>query len=166
MRHTLEKARPFEPTGKGGGSKPGKPQWTWPEVMKVVAAAVAVRAAGSEKELIDNKKFPLKLREFDAQMSLLLPGWKRVCDRAGGKRKTNWASLLKNRPYKIWYAGTSDRGTDHDPKTRAAPSKEHWRRRVPCDSPLVTVYNNVVSNRVSTVDGWHEYLEPIFKENE
>jgi len=69
MRHTLEKARPFEPTGKGGGSKPGKPQWT-------------------------------------------------------------------------------------------------WRRRVPCDSPLVTVYNNVVSNRVSTVDGWHEYLEPKFKENE
>jgi len=156
----------FRPTGKGGGSRKGKPQSNYPLIIKVVASALQDRAAGSWEARILTRS-GLSEKEFKKQMALALPGvWEWIEEHMPG-RESDRVKLLMNRPYKgDAYSGTSDRRKPHDPKTRASVPRENWRRRVPVDSPLMRIYDDIRASRITTVANWHQYLplhqQPLF----
>jgi hypothetical protein len=55
---------------------------------------------------------------------------------------TPWEELLLNRVYKMYYNGTSARGHNHNPNTRAAISSEHWRNkkyRLKWEKPILRI---------------------------
>lgn len=149
--------RPFVPNaGIPGGSKKGKPQAKIPELLIVVADAIFVRAAGSIEKLVDDRAWPLTCAQLKEQMDTTLPGWQKYWP--SGKRKTALQKLLKNRVYKGYYNGTSSRGVDHDPSTRASISTEHWRTRVGTTHMLREVWSRVRSCQQLVIKNWKEYL--------
>jgi hypothetical protein len=135
---SIKNPRRFKPTGRGGGSKKGKPQSQWALIFKVVASAIEDRAKGSHEARLLDRNSGLSLEEFRKQMDDILPGcWDVARDLMPG-RDTDLAKLLKNRPYKgDIYSGKSDRGDAHDPATRAAVPNESWRRKIPATHPLI-----------------------------
>ena len=150
--------RPFKPTLKGGGSLPGKPWDLWPFVLKVVADAIYCAAKGSEEAWADDRKYRISNREFGLKMDRLCPGWQQFMTDTRPPRKTSWIHLLNNRVYKMHYSGTSDRGTKHNPLTRACQSKEHWRKYIPVGSPLRDLHARVVAGNIEVINDWRSYL--------
>lgn len=115
--------------GTGAGRKlfPWKAQWPW---LVMAAEQMVVLAAGSEGALLEDRNWAgrwgvtpewLRLR-----VEQTFPGLPAALDGLWGG-DTPWEQNLKNRVYKMYYSGTSDRGTGHDPRTRATVSREHWR---------------------------------------
>lgn len=114
--------------GLGRRLFPWKKSYPW---LVMVMEQVCVSRAGSEADLLVNRAWgdtwgitPSWLR---AEVGRLFPGLPEHLDRETADQKTPWPSNLKNRVYKMYYAGTSDKGVRHDPKTRASVSREHWR---------------------------------------
>jgi len=151
--------RRFKPTGKGGGSKKGKPQSAWPVIFKVASSAVIDRAKGSHEARLEDRSTGLTESEFRQQMEIALPGcWDEAAKHMPG-RSTSLSLLLMNRAYKgDIYSGSSDRRAPHDPRTRAAVPSESWRRRLPASHPLLKVYDDIRLGR--TIANWKDYLEP------
>lgn len=143
----------FNPTGKGGGSKKGKPQGQWPWSVKVVAHAIIIRDKGSKDAALNDRKWMSEVK-FGRQMDVLLPGWRELMREILGERKTSLERLLMNRVYKMLYSGTSDRGKKHDPLTRASFSKEHWEHQIPVGSDLHQIHDDIVDGRITTVKNW------------
>lgn len=152
------KPRPFKPTGKGGGSKKGKPQGYWPMVIKVVADAILLRPKGTMDAWVIDRKLPMPFEEFERQLELILPGVWEFIERTMGYLKTTKARLLYNRVYKMYYSGTSDRGLNHDPRTRACESGEHWHKFVPEGDPLRNLHDNILRSMIVRVANWSDYL--------
>jgi hypothetical protein len=126
--------------------------------------AVLVRWAGSE----DFNRYKMPAEEFVRQIESAMPGlyeWRLsdllVYEAKSGHFYTDLSKeyqlgdLLKNRGYKQGYSGTSDRGPNHDPRTRDNRSDEYWRRneRAP---ELEDFYAAVV--RGCGVTDWKRYL--------
>jgi hypothetical protein len=149
------KVQRFKPTGKGGGSRKGKPQGIWPWLVKVVADAVVIRSKGGTFMVIIDRRLGITPEKFAEQMDIVLPGWREVIL---GERKTPLEVLLMNRVYKMYYSGTSDRGRGHDPRTRAVMSGEHWMNQVPAGHPYYQIHDDIVCNRITTVENWRKYL--------
>jgi hypothetical protein len=151
--------RRFKNNTGGGGSKKGKPQSLWPLIYIVVASALEDQWKGSwEGRVVDRNSMPFK--EWEHRMAQALPGCWEIAPTVMPGRKTDLAKLLKNRPYKRdIYSGTSDRGKNHDPRTRAAVPKESWRRRITPSDPLMKIYEDLRTGRIIVVENWQEYLK-------
>lgn len=155
----MDAARPFRPTMKGGGSKKGKGWDKWPWVIVVVAEAITTQAKGSIEAWRKDRRRPFSLPVFEARVERMLPGvWKVARDRMKKKRVTPLPVLLWNRVYKMHYNGTSARGKNHDPKTRDGESSEYWTNKVPVDSPLRAIYEQVLRGQITHVENWEQYL--------
>jgi hypothetical protein len=140
-----------------GGSKPGKPQSVWPAFFIVAADAVAVRWQGSQEAMLTSRKKISSALLHDL-LEMHFPGfWWEASQRVQGRKTPLWA-LLRNRVYKGYYSGTSDRGTRHDPNTRASISREHWTHRVGSRTPLANLHNSLVTNSLAVVGDWRKYL--------
>src|ERR1700733_2759565 len=152
------KIREFKPTGKGGGSRKGKPQGSWPRLFKVVAHALMTRPKGSDDLAIEDRHNEISLEQFAEQMEAMLPGWQEeVKDVATRRRKTPLPALLWNRAYKMLYSGTSDRGKNHDPRTRAMVSKEHWKAYIPVGHPYRKIHDDIMTHKITTVKDWKKF---------
>jgi len=143
--------RGFKPTGKGGGSKKGKPQGRWPMVCLVMADAVIERAKGSSESWNTDRSYRMTKSQFEAAILQIVPDFGNFITSMMPNRVTPWPELLLNRVYKMYYSGTSARGKNHDPKTRAVQSKEHWRNRVPVGDPLHKLRNDIISGRIQSI---------------
>jgi hypothetical protein len=86
-------------------------------------------------------------------MNRLCPGWQ-VCI---GERTTPLEKLLLNRVYKMYYSGTSDRGKGHDPRTRSAVSREHWRSHTE-GLALEKLHDKILRGRITEIENWERYL--------
>lgn len=158
IHHSGEGVRTFRPTGKGGGSKPGKPQWYWPIGLIVVADAIVLRARGTTDGWGVNRNAPMPRKQFKLLLGELLPGvWHWVLITAP-KRKTKPEDLLYNRVYKGYYSGTSDRGKHHDPWTRACESREHWKKKVPEGHHLRKLHDQILRGLISKLPNWTKVL--------
>lgn len=147
---------PFRPSLRGGGSNKGKPHDYWPWIIKIVADGVVTRWAGSlDARRVHRKQMPIT--EFKQQVDALLPGWEDYIQTKFSPRKTSFVLLLMNRVYKSMYNGTSARGKNHDPYTRATMSKEHWTNHHPANSPLGQIYESVLRGAV-IIPNWKNYL--------
>lgn len=155
--HLNDDKRPFKPTGKGGGSKKGKPQTEWPWVLKIIAHAILVRAKGSSDAWKVDRKQRLSRKEFGRRMDAMCPGWREWARENKPGVVTPLEELLSNRVYKMYYSGTSDRGSDHDPATRACESKEHWTKHFAATSMLGQLHERVERGEVC-VENWKDYL--------
>lgn len=152
-------SRPFQPSGKGGGSKKGKPQaGRWPWVIKIVADALFIRAKGTAEAWTVDRASHLSHAEFGQQMEAFLPGWQEHIEATMPGRATDRVLLLYNRVYKMHYSGTSDRQAPHNPRTRATQSREHWLRHIPTNHPLRLIHEQVARGQVSHIPNWQEYL--------
>jgi hypothetical protein len=161
--------RAFKPSSRGGGSKKGKPQAYWPWVLKVIADAVCVRAAGSREAWQRDRRPPFpgatwaeREAAFGRAMDAMCPGWQDWFRARYGDRATPLPELLYNRAYKASnYNGTSARGADHDPATRVGMSSEHWSRHfpsVPGAHPFADLFDAIVHRRVVSVR-WERFLD-------
>lgn len=122
----IQNKRGFTPQPGGGGSKKGKPQQLWPKWTKVAADAIWIRKKVTiDAILLDRKNFPTD-EHLRAAMESLFPGFWEWCEKVRAPTKSTKWHLLNNRPYKMYYSGTSDKGRVHDPRSRATMSKEHW----------------------------------------
>lgn len=154
----IKKPRGFRPQLGGAGSVPGKPQGRWPLVLVVVADALFTRAKGTQESWLIDRDCCLTSVQFNELMDGLCPGWSDWYLSEFGARKTTCSVLLKNRVYKMYYSGTSDRGKRHDPYTRATYSREHWTRKIPAGHPLRDLYQNVLHGKVVSIPNWRTYL--------
>lgn len=131
-----------------GGSKPGKLQRYWPWVLKIVADAVAMRH-GREPTFA----------ELQLAMDKLTPGWEEFMDAVWGIPETSNVELLHNRVYKGGdYAGTSARGTDHNPVTRGNVSKEHWSYYFGPTEPLAELHGQIWRGEIVKIQNWKALL--------
>jgi hypothetical protein len=149
--------RQFKPSGGKGGSEKGKPQGSWPWVYKVIGHAVIERAKGSSEAWLVDRRFKISRREFELAMLNLLPGFDSHIRALMPYRDTHWSKLLRNRVYKMYYNGTSARGKNHDPMTRATPSPEHWRNHIPLGDKLHELHELIVTGRIQEIkkiDDW------------
>jgi hypothetical protein len=162
-------AKPFLPSGRGGGSKQGKPQGYWPWVLKVIADAVCVRAAGGREAWQRMRMPPFpgttwkeKEAAFGQAMDVMCPGWQEWHRQKFGDRATPLPELLYNRAYKASnYNGSSARGKDHDPRTRATMSSEHWHHHfpnTPGQHPFADLFEGIVHRRIVSVR-WEKFLD-------
>ena len=158
QHHAEAGVRRFKPTGKGGGSKPGKPHFKWPEIIKVIADAVVVRAKGTADAWTVDRNAPMSMREFRRVIESLLPGVWDWVESQTPNHKTDCARLLYSRVYKQFYNGTSARGKRHDPNTRASQSVEYWKNRVPEGSILRDMHQRVVRGLLNKISDWKLYL--------
>lgn len=146
-----QKQRRKKGSGKGRICKP------WPMFVKVMADAVITRAKGTMEAWVYDRRCPLSPEEFCRQMEALLPGFMEWIKET---RKTQSPiDDLINRVFKMYYSGTSDRGTNHDPSTRAvAESGEHWHKKVPSNSHWWTLHEMVFHHSISSIPNWKEQL--------
>lgn len=154
--------KPFRPTGKGGGSKKGKPQGQWPWILKILADALYVRSAGS-CEAVELGVMNLALEgetEDDALerlMNTLAPGWLPWADENMVPTKTRRATLLKNRVYKSrGYKGSSDQGKGCTPVR--GKSREHWSFKFAETHQYHEVFWNVVRGKIVSLSDWQELI--------
>jgi hypothetical protein len=150
----MEKVRAFKPTNGPGGSKKGKSNARWPLFLKVVADAVVIAHKGSIDAALADRNY-ISPAALKARLEQLLPGLEQYI--AERPSKDPYAQL-KNRVYKMYYSGTSDRGRDHDPRTRAAMSREHWRNQVPAADELALLHDKVMRGSVATIKDWRSRL--------
>jgi hypothetical protein len=151
----LESTRQFKPREEPrGGSSKGKPQTRWPLFLVVIADAVFITHKGTIDAALADRRF-ISLAAFSNRLNHLLPGFSRYMANHPTKKPY---SNLKNRVYKMYYSGTSDRGPDHDPKTRAAVSKEHWRHKVAPDSDLALLHDQVMRGTIVQIPDWRDRL--------
>jgi len=155
--HLLER-RLFKPTLRGGGSRPGKAQNTWPIGILVVAEALYRRSAGGMEQLTHNRawaKMGLTPSWLKKELEVLLPGvwaWVEIYLPA----KTLAWKRLHNRIFKMYYNGTSARGVNHDPFTRASISREHWTNKVPEGNFLIEWHTKVDRGLVHVIPQWQK----------
>lgn len=154
----MEGGRAFRNSNNPGGSRPGKPQAKWPWVLKIVADAIVQRAKGTGDSWYKDRSRGITAIVFEQHMDRFCPGWKEYLTETNGTRVSPWAELLLNRVFKMHYSGTSDRGTDHDPSTRAAMSREHWSYHFHVNHPLSRLHESVCRGQVLTIENWKEYL--------
>lgn len=115
--------------GSGTGRKlfPWKSSYPW---LVIASEQLCTVASGSEGGLLEDrnwsKKWNISPEWLRKELEVIFPG---ICDHldSAWSGVTPWERNLLNRVYKMYYSGTSDRGSDHDPKTRATISREHWR---------------------------------------
>jgi len=124
------KPRPQRRKKGSGAGKVCRPwvSWGW---LLIAAERIVVRRAGSETALLKErywaKVWGIRPDWLRRQLEGYFPGISKWLESTpGGSRP--WYDL-KNRVYKMYYRGTSDRGPDHDPRVRAAVSSEHWRSK-------------------------------------
>lgn len=101
MLGQLNECKPFRSTGKGGGSKKGKPQGKWPWPIKVAADAVFCCVKGGIEAWLKDRRKIISTEEFMRRMDVALPGWKAVAKQALGPRATCYGKLLENRVYEM-----------------------------------------------------------------
>lgn len=162
ITHQESRPRKFKnrPQYRPEGTGLGKPQSNWDLLFKVLADAVLTRVKGTMEAWIVDRRQPLTVEQFRSQMAALVPFmWEYVAQTMKG-RNTDQALLLMGRVYKMYYSGTSDRGTKHDPSTRAvAESGEHWHKKVPPASPLWRLHEDVLRSRIQKIPDWPKYLK-------
>jgi hypothetical protein len=121
------------PQNRKIGSGKGRKNFDWigrlPWVL-VAAEQLFVLGSGSEGGLLEQrhwvKCWNLTPRDLRCQLGKLFPGLPEYVESIHPNPRSCWA-LLKGRVYKMYYNGTSARGFDHDPMTRASISREYWR---------------------------------------
>lgn len=64
MLGQLNECKPFRSTGKGGGSKKGKPQGKWPWPIKVAADAVFCCVKGGIEAWLKDRRKIISTEEF------------------------------------------------------------------------------------------------------
>lgn len=115
-------------SGKGRRCRPWEREWGW---LLIAAERTCVYQAGSETSLLKNrdwaKKWGIRPEWLIDRLDEVFPGVKLWLSRTSGG--PNPFRDLRNRVYKMFYNGSSARGVNHDPKTRAAMSSEHWRNK-------------------------------------
>jgi hypothetical protein len=155
--------RPFRPTGKGGGSEKGKPQGAWPMFAKMMGEAVILRVKGTRDAMVKDRSMRVSAQRFHEMMEELCEGfWEEMADILG-ERASTYERLLLNRVYKAAaYNGSSARGPDHDPLTRASQSSEHWLNKVPVGHELRDIHDQVSRSLVTRIPDWRRYLEYKF----
>lgn len=113
-------------SGKGKICRPWVKKWGW---LLIATERLFVYKAGSETTLLKERRWKSKLGLTEAWMEIAVdarfPGFIAYLKTTPGG--PNPIADLWNRVYKMYYSGSSDRGPRHDPKTRAAVSREHWR---------------------------------------
>jgi len=114
-------------SGRGREMFPWKRKYPW---LVIAAEQLFVVASGSGDGMLEERNWAatwaLTPQWLGRQLEALFPGINEWLDSAW-EGKTDWRYNLKNRVYKMYYNGTSARGADHDPQTRASMSNEHWR---------------------------------------
>jgi hypothetical protein len=155
--HLNSDNRLFKPTGRGGGSKIGKPQSKWPLVLVVGADAIVLRAKGSTDTWESDRKMRISSCVLQTQMDILFPGWESFVKETMPSRVTSRISLLRNRVYKQYYNGSSA-GNNGDPYTRARKSKEHWKYQVVDGHPLLKLHDLIWRGQIVSVKDWRDYL--------
>lgn len=163
--HLTDTRRPFRPTLRGGGSEKGKPWNRWPLLFVVVADAVYSGKAGGLEALVGNRDWEgmgcTSEALVEAVDDLMPNAWEWVLDNLKPTKTLPWKNL-HNRVYKMYYSGTSARGPKHDPRTRAAISKEHWHNRVPTGTPegeeLRKLHEQIERGQVRLLSNWLELL--------
>lgn len=159
--HQQDNRRPFRnrPQHRPEGTGKGKPQNYYPWVFKVVADAVCLRPKGTVGAWIFDRKQRLTKEEFKHQMETALPGCWSWMEENLKPCSTDRVELLLNRVYKMYYSGTSARGNNHDPSTRAVESsEEHWRRHIPPSNPLWGIHEAIVRSQITEVQLWKGLL--------
>lgn len=139
-----------------GGSEKGKPQGEWPWRMKIIAYYIVVSDKGSEEAWYEDRT-QMPIAEFKKRMDYTAPGWEEWHKIHRGYRKTPRVKLLYNRPYKMVYSGTSDRGFGHNPETRANQSKEHWKRHFDRKDPEWQMFEDLMSGKIKRVKIWIKF---------
>lgn len=179
VHHAEAGIRRFKPTGRGGGSKKGKAQWYWPLVILFVADALALRAKGTRDAWFIDRKSPHSLLAFGELVEAYLPEvWtfvlectpkhevhknflrqleKGSIDEREAHRRSR-IRLLQNRTYKMHYNGTSARGRNHDPETRASQSREQLTCRVVQGHPLWKLHDKIYRGLIVSCPDWKDYL--------
>ncbi len=142
MRHPKQAAKPFKPNPDiKGGSKKGKAYLPWPIKSIAFADGLIMGWKGGDWDT-DRRGPPLLefMKMLDARAPWILDCRMEAVAKSNHKDKSRkaQADLLKNRVYKGHYDGTSSRGSNHDPNTRASTSREFWRSK--CGSNIVEVY--------------------------
>jgi hypothetical protein len=144
--------------GTGAGRKlfPWKRDYPW---LVIAAEQLFVVQSGSGDALLEDRHWVLNWNLsadcLKDELESLFPGISDYMDKAWDW-KTPWPLLLKNRVYKMYYSGTSDRGTEHDPLTRATVSREHWRYW-PCRTDWEEKILSIVSRRIR-FKGWRLWV--------
>lgn len=145
-----------EGTGKGRTLFKWKDNLPW---LVVAADQIAIEAAGSADALLENRYWarewgitPARIKQ---DLEVIFPG---ITDYLWTQKDWNtpWEELLKNRVYKMYYNGTSARGYDHDPNTRASISNEHWRSWKLQDDKVELVLEAVAKHE--PIPDWKERL--------
>lgn len=158
----LKEKRQFKPNPKiRGGSKGGDKRPPWPLFIKVMAETVYRQWAGTGDAIIEDRR-GMPTKEFWASLCALLPGLPEWCAENRPNGPDRWAHNLRNRAYKMYYNGTSARGKDHDPRTRAAVSLECWRQRAPAGHPWLKLSDNIARGTVRVVSDWQDQLGEDF----
>lgn len=115
--------------GTGAGRKmfPWKRNLPW---LLIAGEQLVIERAGSSDAVLEERQWVLIWNispdNLASQLDQLFPGIERYLDSLTWG-DTHWRKLLHNRIYKMFYNGTSARGHNHDPTTRAMMSPEHWR---------------------------------------
>lgn len=114
-------------TGAGRKTFQWKSRLPW---LLIASEQIFVKQACSEGGLLEDRswksRWGLTSERLRRELEQIFPGLPRYLDSAHDWR-TPWEDLLSNRVYKMFYNGTSARGSGHDPRTRASWSREHWR---------------------------------------
>ena len=153
----LTTRRKFKPTGSGGGSSKGKPQGSYPLIVLVVADAIFIQSKGTIDAMIHDRNMQISAVELKSRLAKILPGVWAWLDRHNPTTVTPKPELVKNRVYKMYYSGTTDRGYGHDPHTRAAMSKEHWRCRTG-GTRFESIHEGLIRGEIRKITGWRKWV--------
>jgi len=142
-------------TGEGRTLFPWRRDYGW---LVIAAEQLVVEAAASQDALLEHRnwvdKWNITSTRLADDLENLFPGLAAHLDTAK-EWVTPWPELLKNRIYKMYYSGSSDRGSAHDARTRATISSEHWRHWAIQDERVAQILD-LVANHKSTLEwmGW------------
>jgi hypothetical protein len=150
--------RRYKPNPKiKGGSKPGKPQTAWPQILLVIAQAIYDSYLGTHETLAANRT-SVPIEQFLEWMDHAAPGWREFRE-SMAKCKTDVGLLLYNRCYKAWYFGTSARNRSPNKDTRANMSVRHPNRKWGPYSPAQTLMASIQKNPMLVVSDWKDLAE-------
>lgn len=146
---------PYRPTGKGGGSKPGKLQRYWDPVYQVVGDAVVLAVKGPIESWLIDRRMRISTDELWQRLEAACPGAHAALiawDQETGPAKTTLPNLFRSRVYKQYWV------TDFDGKgNRASMSDEHWLRKFGPKHSLAKLHDRVLRGERALQD-WRTFL--------
>lgn len=151
-----------EGSGEGRAMFPWKRKYAW---LLLAVDQLYINKAGSADALLEDRKweesYGITRDWLWQQIWILFPGLTAHLTNEHRRLgiKTRWSQNIHNRIYKMYYNGTSARGTAHDPTTRASVSREHWRANYEYKPFEASILRAVNTNTPTLKHVWESYIK-------